>query len=67
MKKLSIVLITTLLLTACVSKKKYIALETENGQIKSELQKTRVEKEDLEAKFAAWSTRNGNHSYHRER
>ena len=53
MKKVSIVLIATILLTACVSKKKYIALETENGQIKSELQKTRVEKEDLEAKFQA--------------
>ena len=51
------VLIATILLTACVSKKKYIALETENGQIKSELQKTRVEKEDLEAKFDAIQSR----------
>jgi len=57
MKKISIALITTILLTACVSKKKYIALETENGQIKSELQKTRVEKEDLEAKFQAIEAR----------
>lgn len=57
MKKLSIALISTILLTACVSKKKYIALETENGQIKSELQKTRVEKEDLEAKFEAIEAR----------
>ena len=57
MKKVSIVLIATILLTACVSKKKYIALETENGQIKSELQKTRVEKEDLEAKFQAIEAR----------
>ena len=37
---------------SCVSKKKYIALEQENGEIKSELQKSRVENEDLEAKFA---------------
>ncbi|WP_283636567.1 OmpA/MotB family protein [Aquaticitalea lipolytica] len=52
MKKISISLIAVVLLTSCVSKKKYVALETENGQIKSELTKTKVEKEDLEAKFA---------------
>lgn len=40
------------LLSSCVSKKKYMALEQENGEIKSELTKTRVEKEDLETKFA---------------
>ncbi|MBU2950562.1 OmpA family protein [Tamlana agarivorans] len=51
MKKISIVLLAVLTLS-CVSKKKYIALEHENGEIKSELQKTKVEKEDLEAKFA---------------
>ena len=53
MKKLSIVLFTFILLTSCVSKKKYVALELENGQIKSELTKTRVEKEELETKFDA--------------
>ena len=53
MKKQSIALFTLILLTSCVSKKKYVALEQENGQIKSELTKTRVEKEDLEAKFDA--------------
>jgi len=52
MKKTAILLVTTLLLSACVSKKKYMALEQENGELKSELTKTRVEKEDLEAKFA---------------
>ena len=51
MKKISILLLATLVFS-CVSKKKYMALEQENGQIKSELTKTRVEKEDLEAKFA---------------
>lgn len=51
MKKISILLLAGLTLS-CVSKKKYLALEHENGQIKSELQKTKVEKEDLEAKFA---------------
>ena len=52
MKKISILLVTMFLLSSCDSKKKYIALEQENGEIKSELTKTRVEKEDLETKFA---------------
>jgi len=45
-------LVATILLSSCVSKKKYMALEQENGEIKSQLTKTRVEKEDLESKFA---------------
>lgn len=57
MKKLSIVLLSAVVLTSCVSKKKYVALETENGQIKSELTKTRVAKEDLESKFSAIQVR----------
>ena len=52
MKKISIFILSSILFVSCVSKKKYVALETENGQIKSELQKTRVEKEELETKFA---------------
>ena len=52
MKKLSILLVTTILLSSCVSKKKYVALEQEKGQLLSELTKTKVEKEDLENKFA---------------
>ncbi len=51
MKKISIVLILGLVLSSCVSKKKYIALEKEKGEVVSELTKTKVEKEDLEAKF----------------
>src|SRR5690554_1566010 len=51
MRKLSILLLTVILMSACVSKKKYVALEQENGEIRSQLQKTQVEKEDLEAKF----------------
>ena len=50
MKKISIILLLALTFS-CVSKKKYLALEHENGEIKSELVKTRVAKEDLEAKF----------------
>ena len=53
MKKLSALLLSLFVLTSCVSKKKYLALENENGQIKNELTKTQVEKEELEAKFAA--------------
>ncbi len=53
MKKHSIAILTVILLTSCVSKKKYVALEQENGELKSALTKTRVEKEDLEAKFDA--------------
>lgn len=53
MKKISILLLVAIVLTSCVSKKKYLALENENGEIKSELTKTKVEKEDLEGKFAA--------------
>ena len=52
MKKISVLLLLTIFTLSCVSKKKYIALEQENGEIKSELTKTRVEKEDLETKFA---------------
>ena len=53
MKKISIVLVTGILLASCVSKKKYLALEHENGEIKNALTKERVENETLEAKFAA--------------
>ncbi|WP_027126809.1 OmpA/MotB family protein [Gelidibacter mesophilus] len=62
MKKISIVLITAIMLSSCVSKKKYVALEQENGQIKSELTKTRVEKEDLENKFSAIQARVDNYN-----
>ena len=57
MKKISILLVTTILLTACVSKKKYLALEQEKGELQSELTKTQVEKEDLENKFAVIEAR----------
>ncbi|MEY8849007.1 flagellar motor protein MotB [Psychroserpens sp. XS_ASV72] len=53
MKRISLIVVSALLLTACVSKKKYMALEQDNGELKSELNKTKVEKEELEAKFAA--------------
>ena len=52
MKRVSLVLLATILMTACVSKKKYLALEHENGEVKSALTKTQFEKEELESKFA---------------
>lgn len=57
MRKISIALLAVVVLSSCVSKKKYVALEHENGQLKSELTKTKVEKEDLEAKFSAIQAR----------
>ena len=61
MKKISILLLIALTFS-CVSKKKYLALEHENGEIKNELQKTKVEKEDLETKFAKIKTRIDNYN-----
>ncbi|MBD0822736.1 OmpA/MotB family protein [Aestuariibaculum marinum] len=57
MRKISLVVLSAILLSSCVSKKKYVALETENGQLKSELTKTKVENEELEAKFDAIQAR----------
>lgn len=57
MKNFLTIILSAMVFVSCVSKKKYVALETENGQIKSELTKTRVEKEDLEAKFDAIQVR----------
>ncbi|MDW5288470.1 flagellar motor protein MotB [Formosa sp. PL04] len=57
MKRISIGIVTLCLMASCVSKKKYVALEHENGEIKSELTKTTVEKEELEAKFSEIQSR----------
>jgi len=54
MKKILIILtlIGALLATSCVSKKKYVALENNYNDTRGALQKTNIEKEALEAKFA---------------
>ena len=53
MKKLSVVGIFSIaLLTSCVSKKKYVALEDNLAQTQSMLTKSQVEKEELEPKFS---------------
>jgi len=52
LKKVITVVILATLLTSCVSKKKYVELEQNLTDTKGQLQKTTIEKEDLEAKFA---------------
>ncbi|WP_026777406.1 flagellar motor protein MotB [Polaribacter sp. Hel_I_88] len=53
MKKLMIpVAILAMMTTSCVSKKKYVELEERHTNTKGTLQKTTLEKEALEAKFA---------------
>lgn len=53
MKKLWIpIALLAILSTACVSKKKYVELETKYDNAKGNLQKTTIEKEKLEARFA---------------
>jgi len=53
MKKLSIASVLSIaLLASCVSKKKYVALESNLSQTQSQLTKTRVEKEELESKVS---------------
>jgi chemotaxis protein MotB len=52
MKRLSLVtLLSVAVLTSCVSKKKYVALEDNLSQTQSSLQKTQVEKEELQAQM----------------
>lgn len=52
MKKILALLVVTTLMLSCVSKKKYVQLEEDLINTKGELQKTTVEKEQLEDKFA---------------
>lgn len=52
MKKIALILIAGGLTLSCVSKKKYVELETRHNDTRSQLMKTQVEKEALEAKFA---------------
>ena len=52
MRKLSILCIAVVLTASCVSKKKYVMLEQDRDNLKGELHKTAVAKEELEKKFA---------------
>lgn len=51
-KRILALVIVATLVTSCVSKKKYVLLEEDLTETRGELQKTTVEKEALEAKFA---------------
>ena len=51
-KKIITIVVLAALLGSCVSKKKYVELEEDLTETKGELQKTTIEKEELEAKFA---------------
>ncbi|AEH00595.1 OmpA family protein [Lacinutrix sp. 5H-3-7-4] len=62
MKKISILFVSAILLSSCVSKKKYVMLEQEKGEVVSELTKTKVEKEELESKFQAIQERVDNYN-----
>ncbi len=48
---ITVTILAATMLTSCVSKKKYVALEGELDNTRSELQKTRVEKEEIEDKY----------------
>ena len=52
MKKISLLLAFAFIATSCVSKKKYVELEQRYTNTKGNLQRTTLEKEKLEAKFA---------------
>jgi len=52
MKKFLLISAVSISIVSCVSKKKFIELEDKHGQTLSSLQKTRIEKEELESKFA---------------
>ena len=57
LKKVITIIVLATLLTSCVSKKKYVELEQNLTDTKGQLQKTTLEKEDLETKFAKISKR----------
>ena len=58
MRKTSVIIVmTALVLTSCVSKKKYVALQSEYDNTKVTLTKTKVEKEELENKYGAIQAR----------
>lgn len=49
---ITVTVLAATMLTSCVSKKKYVTLESELNDTRSTLQKTRVEKEEIEEKYA---------------
>lgn len=64
MKKLIPAVLAALLLTtsSCVSKKKYVELETQYNETRANLTKTQLEKEEAEAKYARIEQRVANYN-----
>lgn len=62
MKNFSILLTVAILATSCVSKKKYVQLEQQYKDTRGTLQKTTLEKQELEAKFAKIEKRVDNYN-----
>ncbi|MGG8495622.1 OmpA/MotB family protein [Tenacibaculum sp. TC6] len=62
MKKLALFVTAAVLATSCVSKKKYVALEQRYNDTRGTLQKTMLEKEQLEEKFAKIEKRVDNYN-----
>lgn len=52
----------SIFLTSCVSKKKYVELESQYNQTRSTLTKTQLEKEEIEAKYAKIEERVANYN-----
>ncbi|PKD17114.1 cell envelope biogenesis protein OmpA [Salegentibacter salinarum] len=51
-RTIAVTVLAATMLSSCVSKKKYVTLEEELNDTRSTLQKTQVEKEEIEEKFA---------------
>src|SRR6056297_1033502 len=51
-RAITVTVLAATMLSSCVSKKKYVALESELDNTRSTLQKTQVEKEEIEEKYA---------------
>ena len=51
-RAITVTVLVATMLSSCVSKKKYVALESELDDTRSTLQKTQVEKEEIEEKYA---------------
>ncbi|WP_416442151.1 flagellar motor protein MotB [Leeuwenhoekiella sp. A16] len=63
MKKIiTLTIISSVLITSCVSKKKYAELQSEYYNTRGTLTKTQVEKEEIEAKYAAIQERVANYN-----
>ncbi|WP_373058356.1 flagellar motor protein MotB [Zunongwangia sp. H14] len=52
-KTIALTVLSAAMFTSCVSKKKYVALEDNLNDTRSELQKTKVAKEEIEGKYNA--------------